>query len=341
MDAAASAQPLLDLERKLAVMSWEKEIAWCDDHDPVKVYRDLTNRGVIPTAADDFCVHLDLVRERRAPYMNLHAFKRAMQAVFDRGQGTAVSERNPRDAGALCPRYPTGIGPIDERCRGGFYGVTVEGGEPGTGKSMQALACALEAAAAGWEVAYLDAELGDANFAMRVNCYIRNDVERFRGNPLLEEDGVVDEIHWLRVDGVPDLARLFGIVFVGLPWIGDRQLVVIDSVNAIAKLLLIAGDERDYFSAIRLIGAVAQAVRKMSDGRVAFLLVSELTRAGGIRGADLEYVADLDVRFKRCQTRDYTEIVIPKGREGGEDNYGSFLRDWRRGRFVKPMEEPI
>ena len=252
--------------------------------------------------------------------------------------GSGIRTRSYERTDALCPRFPTGIQEIDDYTIGGFYGVTIMAGEPGTGKSMQALVCALEAAAAGWKVVYFDCELGDANFNTRITRILDDcpGLFEFVKHPQHLRDEICSRIHWRSIDYITGLEEMFDVVSDCIaPW-DEKLLVIVDNVNQIAKMLQVQGRGDEAWSLIRTIGEAAKRARRISDGSIAFLLLSELNRAGGVKGADLEYVGDVDVRFARCEQENETSIRIWKGREGGEKSYGDYERNWRVGRFTAP-----
>lgn len=266
-----------------------------------------------------------------------------------RPRGTEIHARDLTAPSGKCPRYPAGLESIDH-VTGGFYGVTCLGGAPGVGKSLVALRSALEAAVAGWRVLYYDCELGARNFASRVMRVVRTEPESF--GPAISNDCDGPDLQpsrWShfghRLTDAPfrprDLTRLADLS----AWVQDilelihhfdqRVLIVLDSVNQAARMLSSQGTNEEGWRLTRQIAELAREVRKETNGEVAWLLVAELNRQGTIAGKDLEYIADLDVRMQRGTETGFTSIRVAKGREGGEGDFGDYLRDWEQGRLMK------
>jgi len=306
------------------------------------------------TRAGDWCRLADSVlREYR--YAALEPGTRLGLSILRavRARGTEIHARNLRAPAGKCPRYRSGIAGID-RATGGFYGVTVLAGAPGVGKSLAALRAGIQAAAAGWRVVYYDCELGEQNFASRVMRVVRSEPETY-GPPVANDcEGPDPEpARWSRLGhrlgDAPfqprDLTRLADLrawaedIWSFVHQFDSRVLVVLDSVNQAARMLSETGGNDEGWRLTRQVAELAREVRKETDGAVAWLLVAELNRAGGIAGKDLEYIADLDVRMAQGSERGFTQIRVAKGREGGEGDYGDHLRDWRNGRLGSEPQE--
>jgi len=89
----------------------------------------------------------------------------------------------------------------------------------------------------------------------------------------------------------------------------------------------------EYFSVLAELVGWCATVRRMSEGTISFLLVSELNARGEVKGLKLEYVADLVVRLTKAETPDFVEVEVSKGREGGRGELGTYFVDWRAGRL--------
>ena len=120
----------------------------------------------------------------------------------------------------------------------------------------------------------------------------------------------------------------------------DQALLIgIDSVNTFADMLCASDSRLGYFDALSRIFGYLITVRRLTEGRVRAILVSELNQRGQIKGAKLEYAADLALRVTHGELRGYVDVECSKGREGGFGPVGNYFVDWRHGRFKGP-EEP-
>lgn len=229
------------------------------------------------------------------------------------------------------PRWPSGINLLDCRA-GGMYGLTVVGGESGVGKSMLAIGASLAAAQRGWRVVYANAELKLPEIGRRIVAFLGVNAEPLR--------------RWHCID-VFDGVSLQSFIHLAcdrvLP-MDEQVLIVIDSINSFTRKQGARGT--NIFDALNDITAFAETCVRKSNGNIGMLLVSELTRAGGVKGATAEYVCDLDIRMKHSKSSDknIVEISTDKGREGGGNtDYGRYHPNFLTCRFeslaVSEMEE--
>lgn len=219
-------------------------------------------------------------------------------------------------------RYPSGIPRVNAAC-GGFYGVSVIVGGTGVGKSMAAIACAVDAAVAGLRVVYFNAEIPPRPFAARIRRRIGNDVERM--------DRVRDHLRHFQVGPGVTLEEMRWAIRQAIEVEHDtRLLVIVDSVNTVAEMQ----DGLGYFDALKGLGLWAMQSRKTTEGRVGWVLVSETNQRGDVKGGKLAFLADLVLHLERSNHPDHCKLIVQKGREGGGGDLGVFLREWRTGEFV-------
>ena len=76
------------------------------------------------------------------------------------------------------------------------------------------------------------------------------------------------------------------------------------------------------------------AARRLSEGMIRSVIVSELNQRGEIKGLSLEYRGDLALRLQRTKTPGYVDIDCSKAREAGFGEIGTFLLDWKNGTFL-------
>lgn len=221
-------------------------------------------------------------------------------------------------------RWPSTLDQLDSRC-GGFPGITYLAAPPKVGKSLLALASALEAAASmEWRVVYINAELTRGETDERVDRYITH------------RPGAEDALPFLRVVHVSrglTLERLHEAILCSLEPDELRVLVVVDSINRIADF---AG--REYFRTLTELGTYLMTARRLSEGAVSGLIVSELNKRGTDKGDKGSYLADMLVRMKPGREAHWVEIDVLHARHGGDGPVGKFLRSWQEGRFVREEE---
>lgn len=229
---------------------------------------------------------------------------------------------------ASSPRYPSGIEAIDAET-GGFYGLTVVGGQSGVGKSMLGIGSSLLGAMNGWRVFYGNAELKIPELSRRVGAFIGEGNRDF-----------LSRWHCIDLFQGATLDKLVCEVTSNAVQEDKKILLVIDSLNSLVRKM--GRVESGYFQAIDDVCAFAETCVRKSHGRVGVLLVSELSKHGGIKGGTTEYVCDFDIRMSHGEKQsDVTEIRAEKGREGGGyRNYGSYHPEYKTCSFELLDELP-
>jgi len=223
---------------------------------------------------------------------------------------------------APSPRFPSTLPKLDQRTEGGFYGLTAIGGNAGVGKSTLATSCACDFALAGGKVVCLNAEMTKKQVLSRV-WYASNGRSR----------QIVDQaLRLVQVNHTIGFKDIVEHCFSALDFEDDRMLIVIDSINTIADMAS-AQSGVPYFTILSDLVGWCATVRRRSEGKVAFVLVSELNARGEVKGLKLEYVADLVVRLTKAETPEFVEVEVSKGREGGRGALGTYFVDWRAGRL--------
>jgi hypothetical protein len=228
------------------------------------------------------------------------------------------------------PRWPSNIVHLQRHC-GGFYGLAVVLGAEKCGKTMLALGSCIEAAATGeWQVVYFGAELDNVEMAMRLTRY-------FEAHP-----SAVDAEEFLHVVSIgkgqtPE--HLQQEIEQHTNPAGPPVLVCMDSINTLAEM-----SGRDYLKTLRDYALWAMLSRRISNGAVSFLIVSETNHQGGAKGGKLEFWADQVLKMGRTKTQASTGIVPVKmnlmasRRTGGEGDMGIYLRNQKTCRFCTEEE---
>lgn len=207
-----------------------------------------------------------------------------------------INEKLLTDRAEELPRWPSGLHSDFDAISGGFTGLTVLAGRGGSGKSMHALACALENALQPETVVfYLDAEnaLGEQQ---------RRAVRWFGGSALFEAQmRSIAGIHFHWVELMPGMTW-----DQAMSWCAQRisieharVLVVLDSINSISRL-----HHGKAFETSSLIYMACNAIVRETKGQVSFLALSELNKSGEISGREGEHHATLALQLERDKDRE-------------------------------------
>lgn len=216
--------------------------------------------------------------------------------------------------------WPSTIKYIDQTC-GGFYGMTVVAAQPGTGKTLLAIATAIEAAASGnWQVVIFAAEDDYDGFRDRFNRYLA-------AHPAAQD--CLPNLHFHAVGKGQDPESLTSTVLHAV----DREmdtpiLLVLDSINSIVNL-----SGSNYLAGLSSIGLWAMLARRVSEGNVSFFITSETNKAGEAKGETLSFWADFYLKMKK-KSDNVVEMELAKTRRTpGAGKMGKYLRNWTIGEF--------
>lgn len=218
------------------------------------------------------------------------------------------------------PRYPTPILPL-QAITNGHYGLTVVGGDEGVGKSSVCAGVAVLAALDGWRVVYINAELT----AERLGFYTKRlRTARHIPRDVLERITFVHFLVGTRFDDVVD------VTCHSIRPDDGRVLVVLDSVNTI----LDKEASRDgYFDRMKRWALWAMEARRITDGRVSFLMTSELNQRKEATGIKLKYLADMVLIIQKTASKNYCDVNVSKGRYSGSEKLGALYLDYHTGQF--------
>lgn len=232
---------------------------------------------------------------------------------------------------APAPRWPSTIEEWD-RGTGGFYGISMLAGIGGAGKSIVALASALCAAATGWTVAYMNAELPVSTIRMRLS--------RMMAGFTIEPETIASR---LNVFGVHDGATMDDVVEWTCSLVESttqRVLVVLDSLNTLATYTCGSGaGDGGYFRELDSYLLWSSEARRHSEGAISFLMVSELNRAGIVKGGTSEYRPDVVMALKRSPSiENGVHFEITKSRETKIPEVGDYVFDFQAMRLRRYAE---
>lgn len=220
--------------------------------------------------------------------------------------------------------WPSTISRLDLNV-GGFYGLTTVAADGGTGKTMLAMASAIEAAASGkWQVLHLSAEDDSGGLRERFNLYCNS------------HPGAEDCVGMLKAISVGCGQTPMTIcheidAHLNLD-INVPILIVLDSINTITTL-----GNRSYLDGLAAWGKWAMLARRISGGRVSFLINSETNKRGVAKGEALGFWSDVVLHLSK-KTESIVDIELKKTRRtSGEGNLGRFIRSWQDQQFISEL----
>ncbi len=221
--------------------------------------------------------------------------------------------------------WPSTITALD-RVTGGCYGMTVISAQKGTGKTMLARSSAIEAAASGeWQVVLFLAEDDYDGWRDGFNIYLTQYPEMQACLPYLH----VEQVGRNQTPATLAMSALHRIDLL----LDRPVLIAIDSINSVVNL-----SNSNYLQRLGEWGIWCMLARRLSRGRVSFMLTSEANRAGNAKGEGLPYWADLHLKMGKRSDM-VVEMDLDKTRRtGGEGPLGKHRRAVARGRFLTEEE---
>lgn len=229
------------------------------------------------------------------------------------------------------PRWPSGLGFGFDTPYGGFQAVTVLGGDAGVGKSTLSMACALENARDGACVVYFDAE--NAAGEQRVRAVMWHGGE---SHFTAAQQHLAMNFTWSQIDNRHSWATMLVFASQRIRHVHKRVLIVLDSMQTIADEIDTSGNMLAVTAAIY--SAMNRIVRE-SEGRISFLVLSELNKESGLKGGVAKYRGTMIMRITRDDLPggepDY-RIDLLKNRTGRTPgDLGLYRLEWWRCRFEK------
>tara|TARA_R110002096_G_scaffold169457_6_gene341166 strand:- start:14978 stop:15958 length:981 start_codon:yes stop_codon:yes gene_type:complete len=221
------------------------------------------------------------------------------------------------------PSWDTGIPAVD-LMTGGGQGMVVVAGQPKLGKSLVGVSAAVNAARMGWRVIYVNAELTRGGQIKRFSNAMRGEMDH----------AIVSQIHIANVGPGLTMERFVDEVDPLVAFDDEKVLIVLDSINRIVDLAVTEDGENAYWKLLRDWSNWAMTSRRVSEGKISWLIVSELAAAGHVKGRTLEYVADLVIRMRDSDIMDTVNIDVPYSRYSRSGEAGDHTRDFARGRFI-------
>jgi predicted ATP-dependent serine protease len=323
---------LVQLTRWLKESKIEDSFAFCREY--ISELRDSGDYQCIARYAEDMAY-----QERSTSRDEVNDLIDAISAVYDNVPLTLIeilsqsrknavapvqwSSPNEDLPSATTPFWGTGCEPIDE-LTGGGAGMVVCAGVPKVGKSLIALSSSVEAARSGFKTIYVNAEMSNGHLLQRFHNYMK------------KRDPVVGaNLHIAHVGPGLTIDTLFSSIknFV-IQDEPEKLLIVLDSINRIVEFGCSAeGSEESYWKLLADWSAWAMNSRRASEGRISWLLISELNSQGTVKGRNLEYTADIVIRINGTGVDDVVEIDVPYSRLSKSGRIGMAYRDFSAGRF--------
>ena len=226
------------------------------------------------------------------------------------------------------PRFDSGLISAFNVVHGGYTGLTILAGAGGSGKSSEALACALtNSADPAASVHYLDAE-----------NYIGDQIDRARGwfgSDAEFADGMAARsfnFHWYEVlPGMGWQQHMHGIAD-RLTHENERVLIIVDSVNAFSRML----DGNPLMNASRIYMSLMVLCR-VSGGAISVLALSELNKQGELKGLEGVFISSMALKLSREPdiAPNVIRLEMLKNRSGRfQSDLGLYEIDAKRCRLV-------
>jgi 5S rRNA maturation endonuclease (ribonuclease M5) len=238
--------------------------------------------------------------------------RRALRMSMDATEPLRASEPEAAVARPKAPTWPTGLrGHEPIYALPSLCGVVVAAGVPSTGKSYFAIASAVDAARAGWDVIYLSCEMSDGTIARRILAA--------SGGALPETFHLVTVGYGASVEGLID--------WIERSVTERNTLVIFDSVSSFCDQAE-KTDTDDPYGTEMLRRLVMWAVncRGETEGQIAFLLLAEASKEGRVRGRTADHKADLSLLFESDKNNPQSKrITVMKAWESQTGPIGYFV----------------
>jgi hypothetical protein len=241
------------------------------------------------------------------------------------------------------PLFPLGVVGEPKLIRH-LQGAVVLSGAPSAGKSYLAIATAVDANLAGWDVFYLSCEMHETLvFSRAARAFASAGLDPVRALDQVARGYVVERaktlvlpesFHYVDVKiGV----RLQDVLEHLVRHVSARPaLVVFDSISSFVDNMAEGGNRGDTFGMkdLREAAKWIVAARKLTHGNIAFLLLSELNKEGRAKGRFLDHRCDYALALESEQdSADVKSLRLTKSWWSPIGPVGSFVVDWELGRL--------
>lgn len=230
-------------------------------------------------------------------------------------------------------------------------GCVAVAGAPSAGKSYLAISAGVDSAIHGWDVFYLSCEMHQDIIRDRAaRAFASADVSTHQWRDAQTRTECIDRAKRAT------LPARFHHVDVGIGvtiqdvmefLVGQvthrPTLVVLDSISSFVDNMAEGPGARDSFGMVGLrdVTRWCVAVRKLTHGHVAFLLLSELNKEGRAKGRFLDHRCDMAVSMTADSEHDHVKGVhVTKNWWGPTGVDGNYLLDWELGRLVRMDDDP-
>ena len=228
-----------------------------------------------------------------------------------------------------------------------LQGVVTAAGEPSSGKSYFAIACGVDNAMnpkRPWDVFYLNCEMSaDYVIDRALRAAASSDLTAYECQ---SQDRRADAVAWAKEIEIPGrFTRVDIEIGVTMPEIieylaevvGDLPtLVIMDSISSLVdNMEEVAGDSFG-MSNLRVVQKYATAVRRLTKGHVAWLILSELNKEGRAKGRSLDHRSDMAIAMSPDKDRGHIKnLRVTKSWFGPTGLLGEFVLWHDIARLVK------
>lgn len=214
----------------------------------------------------------------------------------------------------VSPSWPTGLDGAPDLLTS-FRGVTFLVGGPSAGKSWLAIASGICAAHAGWHVLYLASEMSPSQVVRRAHAYTQTGFlpDTFE----VHEVGYGATVETL-VDSIAERATT------------RHMLIVLDSISSFVDQARVVESAEDVhrIGPLKRLTMWAMNVRRETNGKVSFLVLSERNAAGETKGRFGDHKADLVVSIESDKDAPMTKhIAVTKAWDGPVGPIGEYGLD--------------
>lgn len=228
-----------------------------------------------------------------------------------------------------------------------WQGVVTIAGAPSSGKSYAAISCGIDNAMSTsdpWEVFYLNCEMGKGYVIDRglraVASADLDDIgassEHERRRALEHLDKVKIPPRFQRVDVELGVTMNQVIEYLAENVTDTNTLVVIDSISSFVDNMEEVEGDSFGMSNLRVVSKYATAVRRLTQGRIAWILLSELNKEGRAKGRSLDHRSDMAISMAPNPDKGHLkEIKVTKSWFGPTGDLGTFVLHPEIGRLVK------
>jgi predicted ATP-dependent serine protease len=234
-----------------------------------------------------------------------------------------------------------------ERMVSMMQGVVVVAGAPSSGKSYFAIGCGIDNALNPrnpWEVFYFNCEMsGDYVIDRALRAAATTGYSEYQCQSQTERQQAVNDIQFARI---PDT---FHRIDVGIgvrmeqliEYLSDMvtdlpTMVILDSISSFVDNMDEVEGDSFGMSNLRVVQKFATAVRRLTKGQIAWVILSELNKEGRAKGRSLDHRSDMAISMSPDPDKGHLKnIKVTKSWFGPTGDLGQFVLHPEIARLVK------